>query len=503
MSERNVKREAEGGLSDTTSDVDTKEQEKQKILTQARRAAANIDARQGPIDPANRRFYVEGNLDGQGLPTLRERTETGLKRHPLVLQSQADQASVTTGKLRNQSPRQPPTGATSNDLRLTTYDGTVVGHLKLAITATEFQRLLTENSNVNDTLALQIESNSIVEKAVREPAAEPPVGAPRSNMPQPDRVTTGNTPQATPTPAPRKKPQLKQKKPPKEKDWTKAVEKPTGSTKAEGAFCLTCINGNRSCKGTELVWIHGEYRCAMCAEKRAGTGSRRCLWADPVNNITTYAHAKAAAGRPDINTSAHIAERKAAKARKSDGAYKVEDEAEETEIDEEISEDEDSDFDLESAVDAAWQELRKNFTVFQEHDKLERVLLLENMQELLEDIIERDGAVGIPDWQWRPDVASALRARIDAQFGAAKVAFDESMGLFNGKNIVRKVPTEQQKLEAASSNTDRDDPNTQNNEVSDEDELMSDAATSKEALKAEKATARTMSEEYDAEMEDN
>jgi len=390
-----------------------------EVMDEARRAAANIDINPGTINPDNGQFTLRASIDDQDSFTLSRRSATGHEQVCSFGRSPSHQTGVTNNALGFQAAEQPPRGASPDELLIMTSAGQLVARVRLLVPTDKFHELLAPDGSDSTTSPLRIVSAVTGPCTVFNPAPGIPIVALQSLASHPSETTFHTSPQTTPTPAPRRKP-----KPDKEKDWSKAVVKPEGATKLETDFCLTCIQNNRDCGGTDLVLVRGEFRCKKCSEKDSTTGTRRCFWKDPAKKVFTYQEARAAAGYKPVygNTRAGIAARKARKEREAREAReagamhqaKVEEDEredqEETYVEEEEEEDDDDGDGIafNSAVDAAWQRLYDIAVAtpgLDLNDDVTNVNMLGMMRVML--------ATNQDQWHFDVDIVGAIESRLN------------------------------------------------------------------------------------------
>ena len=426
MSERNDKHEADPHR----NKADGSETDYREVMDHSRQAAQRIDVDRGMIDPEDRQFTIEGNLDHRGSLTLRKRSSNDFEPYTLFPRSPIRQMPVENAAPRYQGPAQSTNQAATNDLLVITDVGQLVGQLRLAITADQSHRLLVPTAGRSTVSPFRIVTTRTGPRAILDPA-------PRtlSNVPRP-RSSAERGPKSAIT-QPMMPPSVlptKTRQAVKPKDWTKAVEKPAGATKAETDNCLTCIQYNRDCTGTDLIFVHGEYRCEKCAEKRMNTGSRKCLWKDPAKGVFTYKEAQAAAGRKELwaNT---VAGRAARKARKEEEGTQARDdlkvaEEEDPEGEEEESEEEGGEADLEDAVEAAWQELFRDIAgglKLDLNDVPEQLSVLETMKALYEGVVEDEQEKPVEERRWKADVVTALETRLKTEINEAQITLNKAL----------------------------------------------------------------------------
>ena len=255
----------------------------------------------------------------------------------------------------------------------------------------------------------------------------PRIGGPNYLAPQVDSPGRIRASRAAPSPSPRRK-----KKQEEDKDWHKAAEKPPGNTKAETDMCLTCIDYGRSCVGTEMVWIHGEYRCKLCATKGTSTGTRKCLWKDVAKNVFTYQEARTAADLKSLpaNTAEGVAQRKARREAQANQTS-MEKEKVESEEGTQAKDEEDSEEVFEAKIAKVWQALLDNTVSASEEDDNDdagRVTVYTIMKIFLQDVVQEK-----PE-QWPSDVVEAVAARLDAHIGRAQAAVDRAVASAFGPN---------------------------------------------------------------------
>lgn len=400
MLQGNIKHGAGAGSIDTNMSGKSY----REAMDEARRAATNIDINPGTINPDDRQFTFGENIDRQGSFTLSRRSATGHEQVCFFRRSLSHQTGVTNTAFRYQAAGQPLSGASSNELLIMTGAGQPVARILLLVPTDEFHELLALDGADSTTSPLRIVSAVAGPSTVLNPAPGIPIVALQSPASHSNEPTFRTSPETTPIPGPRRK-----QRPEKEKDWSKAVVKPEGTTKLETDFCLTCIQNNRCCEGTDLVLVRGEFRCKKCSEKDSTTGTRRCFWKDPANNVFTYQEARAAAGYKPVwqNTREFRALRKGQKAREA--REKLQAKAEEGEIEdqEETYEEDDDEVAFNSAVDAAWQGLYDVAVATDGvdlNDDVNNVNVLGMMRVML--------ATNRDQWRSDVDVVAAIEARL-------------------------------------------------------------------------------------------
>jgi len=386
------------------------------IMNEARRIAQNLDIKHGMINQDDRQDVHREHVDHQGSFTRSRRSISGHKLDFFSPQSHAHQTNVTSNTLRRQTARQLLGGAGSDEILMVTGAGQPVARIRLLVPADEFHRLLVPNVANRNTPPLRILSAVTRPNTVFNPAPGIPIVALQSPVLESTELTSDTTPRATSTPSlcreqHANKPKGRKQRPEKEKDWSKAVEKPLGATKLATEFCLTCIQNNRNCEGTDLVLVRNELRCKKCSEKDATTGTRRCFWKDPAKNVFTYKDAKAAAGLEPLwaNTREGRAQRKTQKtspAREAQATHSAEAEEDDRDNQEETRGEDSDEIAFNSVVDAAWQELYGCFTIRHGvggNADVDEVTALETMRIMLQ--IDRG--------RYSSDVVGAIQARID------------------------------------------------------------------------------------------